>query len=133
MIPTEWDDVHRPDDGELVGHLATAGGDLVVPRSLTGAPLGPPQSRAAATDLLLRRGLAVLADRWWCRLPSPLPGGVLDAAAPEPDWRWQPVLLVEVSPTGCRVRPEMSAPAETTAQAQLPVPVGDLLRSDQPG
>jgi hypothetical protein len=108
-----------------------AAGD-VVPTILTGAPLGPAQPRDAATDLLVRRGLAVLAGRWWCRLPSPLPAGLLDAAVPEPDWPWQPVLLVEVSPTSCWVRPEMPAPEELTARAQLPVPVGELLRAEPP-
>ncbi|WP_261326131.1 hypothetical protein [Modestobacter marinus] len=37
------------------------------------------------------------------------------------------MVLVEVSPTGCRLRPEMPAPEELGAQATLPVPVGHLL------
>jgi hypothetical protein len=77
-------------------------------------------------------GLALLARRWWCRLPGTLPPGLLDAAHPRADWNWRPVVLVEVSPTGCRVRPEIAAPEELTAQASLPVPVGDLLREEEP-
>ena len=132
MIPTEWRDVHRPDDGELVGHLAPTDGDDVVPVSLAGTALGPAQHPAQAVALLTDRGLAVLAGRWWCRLPDTLPAGVLDAASPGTDWSWRPVLLVEVSPAGCRVRPEAPEPGELNAQALLPVPVGDLLRT-QPG
>ena len=133
MIPPTWHDVHRPDDDELVGHLAPAGGDLVVPTSLLGTPLGPPQPREQAGEVLLRRGLAVLADRWWCRLPSPLPRGLTDAARPGSGWSWQPVALVEVSRTGCRLRPELPAPEELGALARLPVPVGDLLQATHPG
>ena len=134
MIPTQWEDVHRPDDGELVGHLVAVpdAGDLVVPTSLAGTPLGRARPRAEAADLLVRRGLAVLAGHWWCQLPSPLPAGVLDASIPEPDWPWQPVVLVEVSRTSCRLRPEVPAPEELTAQARLPVPVGDLLAEHPP-
>src|SRR3954451_20012066 len=43
-IPTGWDVVHRPDDGEPVGYLAPAPGDggLVVPTTLAGTPAGRP-------------------------------------------------------------------------------------------
>jgi hypothetical protein len=127
VIPTRWDVVRRPDDGELVGYLAPAAGDLVVPTSLAGTPVGPAGPAAESAALLVRSGLTSLARRWWCRLPGTLPPGLLDAAVPAPDWEWRPVVLVEVSPTGCRLRPEMPAPEELTSQAALPVPVGDLL------
>ena len=134
MIPTRWEVVCRPDDGELVGYLAPApeACGLVVPTTLAGTPAGPAGPTAGSTALLVRSGLAQLAGRWWCRLPGTLPPGVLDATAPAPEWEWRPVVLVEVSPTGCRVRPEMPAPEELTAQAALPVPVGDLLRLRPP-
>src|SRR5919202_1025955 len=42
VIPSGWDVVRRPDDGELVGYLVPlpGAGDLVVPVTLTGAPAG---------------------------------------------------------------------------------------------
>jgi hypothetical protein len=131
VITTEWDVVLRPDDGETVGYLMPEG-DLVVPLTLVGTPLGAAQTHAEATALLLARGLGALDGRWWCRLPDVLPGGVLPAAEPASGWGWRPVVLVEVSPTGCRVRPEWPAPEELAGQAALPVPVGGLLRVEPP-
>jgi hypothetical protein len=126
--------VHRPVDGELVGYLAPDGAPgLVLPVTLVGAALGPTQDRAAAATLLHVRGLAALDRRWWCRLPATLVPGVLPAGEPPADWDWRPVVLVEVSPTECRLRPEWPAPEELTAQAVLPVPVRGLLRADPPG
>jgi hypothetical protein len=132
VIPSSWDVVRRPDDGELVGYLVPGADGLVVPATLTGASAGALDRPAGAAALLVATGLAGLARRWWCRLPDPLPPGVLDAGVPAPDWAWRPVVLVEVSPTRCRVRPELPAPEELTAQAALPVPVGDLL-AEAPG
>ena len=124
--------MHRA-DGEHVGYLVADGPpDLVLPVTLVGAARGPAQDRASATVALTARGLSALDRRWWCRLPSPLPGGVLAAGDPAAEWEWRPVVLVEVSPAGCRVRPELAAPEELTAQAALPVPVGALLRATAP-
>ena len=132
MIPSGWAPVHRA-DGEHVGYLVPDGPPgLVLPVTLVGAALGPAQDRTSATLLLAARGLSALDRRWWCRLPSTLPDGVLPADDPPADWEWRPVVLVEVSPAGCRVRPEMAAPEELTAQAALPVPVGALLRAAAP-
>lgn len=121
VIPTDWTPVHRA-DGELVGWVAPDGR----PRLLTGAPMGDD-----GIEQLRSRGLAALDRRWWARLPAPLPPGVLPAGEPDEDWTWQPVVLVESSPTGCTVRPEWPAPGET-GRALLPVPVGDLLRELPP-
>lgn len=118
--------MHRPEDGEHVGYLSPDG----VPRLLTGATLTA--SAADARDRLVSGGLRALDRRWWCRLPAPLPRGVTDAAQPPEDWNWQPVVLVEVSPTICTVRPEWPAPEEMDARAVLPTPVGDLLREQPP-
>jgi hypothetical protein len=124
--------VHRA-DGEHVGYLASDGvPGMVFPVTLVGAAMGPSLDPAAATALLRAGGLPALDRRWWCRLPDPLPRGVLPAGDPLPEWNWRPVVLVEVSQAGCRVRPEMAAPEERTAQAALPVPVGDLLRAEPP-
>ena len=129
VTPTDRTPVHRA-DGELVGWLAPddAPGSAV-PLLLTGTPLAPAGPEAEVTALLRSRGLAALDRRWWARLPAPLPPGLLPAGQPDEDWSWQPVVLVESSPTGCTVRPEWPAPGET-GRAVLPVPVGDLLRTD---
>ncbi len=133
MIPTHWTPVHRPEDGEHVGYLAPDGSPaLVVPRLLTGSPAGPASGQHTARDLLVRRGLAMLDQRWWCRLPVPLRDGTA-ADSPEPDWEWSAVVLVEASPVECRVRLEFAAPAELRAVAVLTTPVGDLLRDRPPG
>jgi hypothetical protein len=131
VIPTAWTPVHRPSDAEHVGYLVPDGADgHVVPTSLVGLPLGPAQPSADAVALLVAQGLRSLDRRWWCRLPHTLPRGVLLAAEPSPDWQWQSVVLVEVSAAGCTVRLEMAEPAQLRARAALPVPVGDLLRTD---
>jgi hypothetical protein len=132
VIPTDWTAVHRPADGEHVGYLSPDGAPgLVLPRLLTGAPAGPSSAPHRAGELLTARGLEMLDRRWWCRLPAPLTDGT-DAGAPRPDWTWQAVVLVEVSPAGCRLRLEFAAPAELRALATLPVPVDDLLREQPP-
>ncbi|MCA0146485.1 hypothetical protein [Blastococcus sp. LR1] len=124
MFPPDWTAVHRA-DGEQVGWLDATGG----PRLLTGALL--PAPAGDGVELLRAHGLAALDRRWWARLPAPLPPGVLPADEPKADWNWQPVVLVESSPTGCTVRPEWPAPGET-GRALLPVPVGDLLLTEPP-
>ncbi|MGY1856769.1 hypothetical protein [Modestobacter sp. SYSU DS0290] len=129
---TTWELVHRPDDGEAVGWLEPGPDGTVVPRTLPGTVAGPAQPRADARELLATRGLAMLPGRWWCRLPDPLPRGRLAADRPGPDWSWQPVTLVEVSPTGCLVGLEWPAPGTAAVRAELPVPVGDLLVREPP-
>jgi hypothetical protein len=132
MIPEHWETVRRPDDGEVVGYLAADGGADVVPMTLVGSALGAPGPAADARAVLLARGLAVLDRRWWCRLPSPLPRGLLHVARPAPEWEWRPVVVVEAAPDGVRIRPEWPDPVEVGGQAALPVPVGDLLREQPP-
>ena len=133
VIPTSWTPVHRPSDAELVGYLAPDGAPgLAVPISLVGRSLGPSRPSAEAVAVLVTDGLRSLDRRWWCRLPSPMPSGVLAAAPPGANWTWRAVVLVEVSPSGCTVRLEMAEPSELRARASLPVPVGDLLREHAP-
>ena len=133
VIPTTWTPVHRPSDAEHVGYLAPdSAPGLAVPTSLVGLPVGPPRPTAEAVAVLVAEGLRSLDRRWWCRLPSPMPSGVLAAAEPGADWTWRAVVLVEASPSGCTVRLEMAEPAELRARAALPVPVGDLLREHVP-
>jgi hypothetical protein len=132
VIPPNWQPVHRVTDGEHVGYLVPDGAPgLVLPVSLIGCALGPAHDRESAGALLRTRGLPALDRRWWCRLPAALPPGVLDVSEPDADWSWQPVVLVEVSPTGATVRPEFVVPGQT-GQAALPVPVGGLLRTQPP-
>ena len=132
MIPDHWETVRRPDDDEVVGYLVPAGGTDAVPTSLVGTALADARTATAARALLVTRGLRALDRRWWCRLPSPLPAGILDAASPEDDWEWRPVVIVEAGPDGARLRPEWPAPEELTGQAALPVPVDGLLREEPP-
>ena len=123
----------RRADGEHVGYLVPDGPPgLAFPVTLIGAAIGPSEKPATAVAQLQGRGLAALDRRWWCRLPACLPRGLLAAGNPSPGWEWRPVVLVEVSSAECRVRPEMAAPEELTAQAVLPVPVGGLLRAEAP-
>ena len=103
-----------------------------MPTSLIGTPLGPPQPPEAARSVLRARGLAALAERWWCLLPRPLLPGPIAADKPDPGWVWRPVVLVEVNPVESRIRIAMAAPEELAVQVTLPTPVGDLLRSSPP-
>ncbi|NEK86414.1 hypothetical protein GCU60_11695 [Blastococcus saxobsidens] len=131
MIPPDWTPVHRA-DGEQVGWLCADGvPGPALPLLLTGTPLTGPRPRDEAAALLRQRGLAALDRRWWARLPEPLPAGTFAAGEPGEDWTWQPVLLVESSPTGCTVRPEWPAPGQT-GRALLPVPVAGLLVEEPP-
>jgi len=133
-MSTSWEVVHRPDDGERVGYLAPAadGAGLVVPMTLAGTAAGGPLPGDEAAALLVAQGLALLARRWWCRLPDPLPAGPTSAAVAEDGWPWRPVVLVEVSAHEVRLRPELPAPEEMRAHAVLPVPAGDALRAGPP-
>ena len=131
MVPPAWLPVHRPDDDELVGYLVPDGADdVVVPTTLLGTPLAAAMPGDEARQLLGAEGLRAVDGRWWCRLPAVLPRGLLSAARPEEHWSWRPVVVVEASPVGCRVRPEWPAPEERGGQALLPVPVGTLLTSE---
>lgn len=133
-IPAGWRTHSRASDGETVGHLAPVAGDgdLVTPLSLIGTPLGPPQPEADAAVLLDRAGLAALAERWWCRLPTPIPASAAEYAA---DWtfeEWRAVRIVDVQPTRCTIRPEFLTREEQGRRVSLPVPVGALLSPEPP-
>lgn len=135
MIPPTWQECRRPADAaaedELVGYLVPAG-ELFIPVTLVGMPLGAAQAEADAAALLHERGLRTLNGRWWCLLPELLLGTDIDPQQPQPSWEWRSVLIVEASPQECRVRLEMPAEEERTSTLTLPVPVGDLLRARQP-
>jgi hypothetical protein len=127
MIPLDWLPVRREDDGELVGYLL-ADDDAFLPMSLLGQPLGAATSADRAADILSAEGLRALDGTWLCLLPDPMPPGNVDASDPGPEWAWRGVLVVEASPTACRVRLAFAEPKEERAHAFLPVPVGRLLR-----
>ncbi|MFB9993004.1 hypothetical protein ACFFLM_13605 [Deinococcus oregonensis] len=131
MIPPAWQECLRPDDDERVGYLVPAG-EVFIPVTLIGTPLGEAQGRAAAAALLHERGLMTLNGRWWCLLPEMLLGTETDPRQPQLSWEWRSVLIVEASPEECRVRLEMPAEEERTSTVTLPVPVGELLRARQP-
>ncbi|WP_448638235.1 hypothetical protein [Geodermatophilus sp. URMC 63] len=95
--PPVLEPVHRPEDGELVGHLAAvgavgavAGGDRWVAHAVFGAPLRTFAGRDEAEAFLRSRGLALLAERWEYR---PADGGEA-----RPTW------LVEARPGSVVVR-----------------------------
>ncbi len=83
--------VHRPEDGELVGHLTAAGRDGGwLAHAVPGTPLRAFPTREDALCFLRVRGLALLAERWEYR---PDDGG-------EPRTAW----LVEARPGAAVVR-----------------------------
>ncbi|MGY1595030.1 hypothetical protein ACI789_13625 [Geodermatophilus sp. SYSU D00965] len=66
----ELEPVHRGEDGELVGYLSTErrdGARCVVAHALFGSALRTFPDREEAAAWLRRRGLPVLAERWWYR------------------------------------------------------------------
>jgi hypothetical protein len=133
VIPPHWQPLRRPEDGELVGYLVRDGAvDLVLPVSLLGTALAAAGPLEDARRLLLGDGLRAVDRQWWCRLPALLPRGLLPGDRPEEDWSWRPVVVVEASPTACRIRPRFPALEETGGMALLPVPVGSLLRTEPP-
>jgi hypothetical protein len=63
--PPVLEQVHRPEDGELVGHLAVAPCDAGwTAHAVPGTPLRTFPTRAEAEAFLRTRGLALLAERW---------------------------------------------------------------------
>ena len=134
VIPEDWWVHPRGGDGEVVGYgrPSTEADGLVVPLSLIGTPLGPPQAPDRVADLLDRVGLAVLAGRWWSRLPTPIPETGCDPTERRVSWDWRAVVIVEARSARCIVRPGFPLLKERTRTVALPVPVGDLLAADPP-
>ncbi|MCU1440177.1 MAG: hypothetical protein JWP85_1174 [Rhodoglobus sp.] len=130
MVYAHWVPHHRDHDDELMGYLVPHG-ELVVPTTLVGMPLGAAQPRASAEEMLNSRGLAALNEKFWALLPSPVTAGI-DIEAPLAHWVWRQVVLVESSPAGASIRPAFAYPEELNALVRVPVPVGDLLRTTQP-
>jgi hypothetical protein len=130
VIRPDWQPHRRASDGELVGYLSFSSNG-VVPMTLLGTPLGVPQPESTARSLLDERGLAILTERWWCRLPKPFREDT-DASNPESDWEWRAVLVVEASQVSCSIRLENPTVEEFTVRVSLPVPVGELLSKTQP-
>ena len=62
--PPVLEPVHRPEDGELVGHLAVADDAGWTAHAVPGIALQDFPTREAAVAFLRERGLALLADRW---------------------------------------------------------------------
>jgi hypothetical protein len=130
VILEHWMPHRRDHDDELVGYLVPHG-ELVVPTTLVGMPLGAAQPRESAEELLDWRGLAALDERFWALLPNPLTAEV-DIQAPEPHWEWRQVVLVEATPAGASIRPAFAELQELAVLVRVPVPVGDLLKTAQP-
>ena len=65
MTPTPvLEPVHRPEDGELVGHLAVAAGGAWTAHAVPGMPLRTLPTRDEAVAFLRVCGPALLAERW---------------------------------------------------------------------
>lgn len=92
MIPADWTAVHRDDDNELLGYLASVGDDdsRVVPTTVFGHRLAEPCHPQDAIAILESTGLSYLADRWELSLEN----------RPEPTT----VQIVEASPESVTVQ-----------------------------
>lgn len=97
--------VHRPEDGELVGHLTVAADrDGWLAHAVPGTPLRTFPTREEAVAFLRTRGLALLAERWTY---TPEEG------EPQPAW------LVEARPGTVVVRFGHDATSVTLTGAEL--------------
>jgi len=104
--PPVLEPVHRPEDGELVGHLTAApcdGGWRA--HAVPGTPLRTFPTREEALSFLRSRGLALLAERWEYH---PADGG-------EPRTAW----LVEARPGAVVVRFGYDPASVTLTGAEL--------------
>lgn len=120
------------DDGIHVGYLAPASErdeESFSPMSLIGESLGEPQDLAEAGAVLDMRGLEMLSEKRWMRLPAPLPAeSRIDVLHPESGWEWRPVAIVEWSSAEFRIRLEAPLVGESAFSLVLPTPAGDELR-----
>lgn len=81
-------EVRRPDDGELCGHVLAADGQWHA-LAVFGGLLGTHDDQAAATDQVRHEGLASLAERWQYRA--------------DPTAEWQVVCIQEAAPQSVRL------------------------------
>lgn len=123
--------VLRPEDGERTGYLAPEG-ELWMPLNLIGFPLGKATDRATASELVVATGLASMDGQWWCRGPLPFAQTEAELRAPAPDWTWRKVVVVEVNPEFCSIRPALAWPEEQGRSVRLALPATELLRQTQP-
>src|SRR5699024_3115513 len=79
----------RTDEGELLGRVIPSAGGWTALTSFGGI-LAEALSHADAVEVLRSRGLSVLAQPWWVRLPE--------------EESWQEVRLMEVHPDRVRLR-----------------------------
>ncbi len=67
MIPPNWTEHRRDEDGELLGYLAPEVDGAHRPMTVFGYPLGTAGTRQHAEHTLDATGLSYLADRWLLR------------------------------------------------------------------
>jgi hypothetical protein len=116
MIPAEWSNYRRDEDGELLGYLVPRG-DGFVPVTVFGYPLAGPSTISDAERVLDSMGLGYLADDW-----------SLDV-----DGSWFRVRLSEASPELLRVAiVDYGFTGEIGKRFELSVPVDGRLRMDLP-
>ena len=133
----QWIAFHRPSDGELTGYLSPVGDGVFVPLNLIGHPLGDAGSRLQCESVLADRGLTSLANYWWVLSPRPFPPVSpdepgLDLRDPRPGWEWRRVVIVDLDPDECVVRPALPFPEEENATATITLPADDILRVGPP-
>ena len=73
MIPTDWTEHHRAEDGELLGYLAPGEDGTFWPVTVFGHPLGGDGTREDAERTLDAIGLSYLADQWLLERPGHQP------------------------------------------------------------
>lgn len=111
--PPHWTALHRDEDDELLGYLATDERGTT-PLTLFGYPLAAPSTEADAADVLRRQGLAVLAEPWWLA---------------EPDGEGFRVHILSATPEAVLVaRADYGFVSHDSERRRLPVPAGDRLR-----
>ena len=131
-VAEHWIAFRRPNDGELTGYLDPLEDGSFVPLNLIGHPLGEAGTRAEAESVLADRGLTSLANYWWVRAPRPMPENGLDLRAPEADWEWRRIVIVDLDKNSCTVRPALPYPEEETVTAVVTLPADDILRIGPP-
>ncbi|WP_223690729.1 hypothetical protein [Leifsonia poae] len=137
MIPANWIAHHRLTDGTPVGYLAPASerdAESFSPMSLIGETLGEPQDLAEAGAVLDMRGIEMLGEPRWMRLPEPLPDAfdAVDALSPDAPWPWRPVVIVDWSATEYRIRLAHPSPGDASVPLVFPTPAAPALRRTTP-
>src|SRR5690625_518958 len=105
--------VTHPESRERLGYLRSVGGDNWEPLDTLGIPLGDPQNRDAAVEVVRAGGLASLDQVWWVRAPMPMVEIRLDARSVGEEIDWRRMVIVELTPDQALLRSEIPWPEES--------------------